>query len=332
MVLGKEEHHLADFADCATFQDAARQMLDFEGSSQSVTFMKNAQKSGKFKHVQSGATTVQADKEAHKPGTGNGGRNDGTDWKRLFEELAQTVEHNASEMQGHEHTWKAKYQRLLQIRDGRSREAHMRQIEKGAFKHTDTGGGSANGYKSRSPQRDRREYRDRSREGNGFQQRDGRSDGREGTRDVHWRKGGSGGSSQERRYDDRDDRYLPQRESQNDRSGNRPSLQQQERSHDSQQRQHNREPSPHSRTVRDQRSPSVDHGPPENDSRQRDQKASQRNTSQSRTQLGGGSASSSRCYNCDGTGHLARDCPQPQRGGGANRRHSSSPSSRSHDE
>lgn len=331
MILGKEEHHLADFLSCANYQEAARHMLDLDGTGQGISFMKNAQRSGKFKHT--GGSAVQSDKEAHRPQPGSS-KSDSADWKRLFEDLAPSVEHNASEMQGHESTWKSKYQRLLQIRDGRLREAHMRQIEKGNHKSTDQGGGAAAPYKSRSPpreQRERQDYRDRSRDGSGHRdrQRDGGYDTR---RDGNYRRGGGG--SQDRPYgfgDERGERYQ-QRETQHGRSGGN-----QERAYSSQERERHevRDQSPHSHSGRAQRSPSAERRVPENESRQRDQKQAQpssSSTSHSRTQLGAGNAASTRCYNCDGTGHLARDCTHPARGGGTQRRHSASPSSRQREE
>ena len=270
--------------------------------------MKFAQKTGKFKHP--GGTVVQADKEAYKPQSGQS-KSDTTDWKRLFEDLQSSVEHNASEMQGHEHTWRSKYQRLLQIRDGRAREAHMRQLEKGV-KHSDTSGGAAGGpYKSRSPQRDRRDHRERSRDG---YTRDGRYAGlREGPREDHWRRGGDVGRPHDKHYGDSDDRYQ-----QRDRTGGP-----QERSHEPQERertQHRDQP-PHHQSSRPPRSPSAERHPPDRDTH-----------SHTRSQLSAGNASSSKCYNCDSTGHLARDCPQPSRGSASMHRRSASPSSRPRNE
>ncbi len=280
MVLGKEEANLADFSECLTWEDAVKVMMDMEGSGQGVAFLQRIQahqleklpdkferKEGKTKSEKTrGEEAPQPDSEES--------------WKKRFEELADTIEHNDTEMKGHTDSYRDRVFRLLQLQDARRRDAQMRAMERGkSLSDVFSGGGRAqqsqaagghshkddgyrssrNSHKGRFNRNDERDFR------GGYRDRDRHRNGNDSSgdemRDSQSNRRGSYKEQREERKDQREDSRSPAK-----------------------QREHHQ--STESRSQLGASGP-LSHPP------------------------------ARLCYNCREEGHLASDCPHPPRRSGA---------------
>jgi hypothetical protein len=130
MILGKEDRHLADFQHCFTWQEAAQNMFDLEGTGQGVSFLKQAQ----LGYVP-GSDALRA----------QGGRTDATqpqaqhdfDWGAHFKRLSAEIPHTPKDLEGH-HTDKQRCKRLLALRDQRKREEELASLEQQSTKVADS--------------------------------------------------------------------------------------------------------------------------------------------------------------------------------------------------
>jgi hypothetical protein len=217
MVLGKEEANLADFSECYTWEDAVKVMMDMEGSGQGVAFLQRVQAHQLDKDKLPDKLERRDGKTKFDKGRGEDGAADGEEhWRKRYEEMSDTIEHNESEMKGHTDTYRDRVVRLLQIQDARRRDSQMREMERGkSFSELQSGGGRAKSYASGG-----HSHKDDYRNSKGsFKSKFQRDDGRNSRGDSRGRRRDEEGASSGDDYRENKDRSRQQDRSEQKEQG-----------------------------------------------------------------------------------------------------------------
>jgi hypothetical protein len=140
MILGKDDRHLADFAHCYTWVEAAQAMFDLEGTGQGVNFLRQALQD----HAPSsdapragGGPAGRTDRPNERgPSERHGGRTNDhddrgdarQDWSAILRRLSAEIAHTPRDLEGHTSD-KDKVKRLMSLRDARKREKELQALE-----------------------------------------------------------------------------------------------------------------------------------------------------------------------------------------------------------
>jgi hypothetical protein len=240
----------------------------------------------------------------HNPDRHDGKARSGEkDWERIYNELAVTIEHNDTEMEGHTQTFKDRAKRLLQLRDTRAREAELIRLERGITTTT-----QAPRENNTAGPNTLRAQQLQQRPPTSFQNRNT-------VNDFDHRDYGEG-TGRLPRHQDGDGHMRGGHYDGHVRGGHHDGFQSRGAHHDGYQaRRFSREPSPRGGPIPDSiRDVSRDADPVPKES------GGSAKPPPSRSQMQPAITTVRRCYNCGGEDHLASECPKTGGDGGARRR------------